>query len=376
MRFIKEILPQLPRYRLARAGLAGPGTPINLTFSVTNLCQSRCRTCCIWKLYKENPARRSEELGIHEIREIFRSLGHVFIFNLSGGEPFLRKDLGRIIELACEYLTPRIVHIPTNAIAERLVIERVRKILEIMTDHDPSIQLTIKPSLDHIGKKHDEIRGVPGNYEKVMRVFERLKRLSSKYPSLHAELGTVISRWNIDDIEEIARFAISLGADSYRNEIAEERAEMFNAGNGITPGPDRYRRVVDSFVKLIRSSGAKRSFFQRTTNAFRLIYYDLAVRTMERSKQAVPCYAGISNAHLNPYGEVWPCCTLGYEKSMGNLRDFDCDFKRLWNGEQARQVRDYIRKGKCSCPMANQSYSNMLLHVPSLARVFLEMARI
>jgi hypothetical protein len=53
--YLKELVPKMLRYRLARRGLVGPGRPINLTFSVTNVCQSRCKTCSIWELYKENP---------------------------------------------------------------------------------------------------------------------------------------------------------------------------------------------------------------------------------------------------------------------------------------------------------------------------------
>jgi hypothetical protein len=54
---------------------------------------------------------------------------------------------------------------------------------------------------------------------------------------------------------------------------------------------------------------------------------------------------------------------------MGNLRDVDYDFGRLWNGQTAKEVRAYIRQKKCACPMANQTYSNILMHGRSLLRV-------
>ena len=110
-------------------------------------------------------------------------------------------------------------------------------------------------------------------------------------------------------------------------------------------------------------------FFQKITNAFRLVYYDLALQTMREKRQIIPCYGGISNAHMTPYGDIWACCTLGYEKSLGNLRDFNYNFQTLWNSQQAKEVRDHLRKGNCQCPLANQTYSNMLLHGPSLLKV-------
>jgi MoaA/NifB/PqqE/SkfB family radical SAM enzyme len=350
-------------------GIGTPGNPLNLTFSVTNVCQSRCKTCNIWELYRKDPQKRKEELKIGEIRRIFRSMGHIYIFNMSGGEPFLRPDIVDVITLACKYLTPGVIHIPTNAIAADLAEQRIHEILDVIKIHDPSIQLTIKPSLDHIDERHDQIRGVPGNFKKVMRLFDRLKSLKSDYPNLHAELGTVISRWNVDDIRDIARFVTSLGVDSYRNEIAEQRSEMFNTLNSITPNPDQYAKAIDYFVRQIEENMKSRLLFQRITNAFRLVYYDMAIRILRENKQIVPCYAGISNAHLSPYGDIWACCTLGYEKSMGNLRDYDYDFQKMWRSQQAMKTRAYIRHGHCTCPLANQAYSNMLMNFPALLRV-------
>jgi MoaA/NifB/PqqE/SkfB family radical SAM enzyme len=372
MSYIKEILPKIIRYRLYRLGLSSPGTPLNLTFSVTNLCQSRCKTCSIWKLYRDNPSKRAEELTIDEIERIFKSMGHIYLFNVSGGEPFLRKDLIQIIELACRYLTPAIIHIPTNAIAVDTVEKETRNILDIIRKIKPDIQLTVKPSLDHAGDKHDDIRGIEGNYKKVEEVFRRLKGIKSEYSNLHVELGTVISSWNVNDIEEISRFAMGMKPDSYRNEIAEKRAEMFNMEEAITPGVESYKKAVDLFIREIEGRKKSLSFFQRINNAFRLVYYHIAIRIMEENRQVIPCYAGISNAHMSPYGDIWPCCTLGYDKSMGNLRSYDYNFRSLWSSPDANKIRRYIKDKNCSCPLANQTYSNILMHLPSLLNVIRE----
>lgn len=373
--YLKELVPKMLRYRLTRRGLVGPGRPINLTFSVTNVCQSRCKTCSIWELYKENPEKRKEELALDEIEKIFRSMGHIYVFNISGGEPFLRSDITEIIAAGCRYLSPGVVHIPTNAIAKEHIESRTIAILEFLKNNCPQTQLTIKPSLDHIGSKHDAIRGVPGNFTKVLDVFQSLKEIQSDYSNFHVELGTVISRWNVDDVEEIAQYVTNLGVDSYRNEIAEQRSEMFNTQNDITPDPEQYEKAIDLFVRQIRENMANRNLFQRITNAFRLVYYSLAIRILKENRQVIPCYAGISNVHMTPYGDIWACCTLGYDKPMGNLRDYDYDFQMLWNSAEAKRVRTYVGQGRCNCPMANQTYSNILMHGPSLFRVVSEILK-
>ena len=132
MGYLKELLPKVIKYRLAHAGIPSTGTPINLTFSVTNICQSRCKTCNIWEIYKNNPNKRSEELSLNEIEKIFKSMGHIYIFNVSGGEPFLRPDFVEIVKLACLHLRPGIIHIPTNAIAEKQIISQTKKITHFL----------------------------------------------------------------------------------------------------------------------------------------------------------------------------------------------------------------------------------------------------
>jgi len=375
MGYLKEILPKMVRYRLARHQLTGPGMPLNLTFSVTNICQSKCKTCYIWRLYKEHPQKRSEELTLEEIEKIFRSMGHVYVFNISGGEPFLRKDLKDIIALACSQLTPGVIHIPTNAIAVNRVEKQTLAILNLMQKVSPQTQLTVKPSLDHIGAKHDDIRGVPGNFKKVLELFHRLREVQKDYPNFHVELGTVISRWNVSDISEIADYVSGLGVDSYRNEIAEQRSEMFNTDNDITPDTDQYEKAIDAFVQRLRRNMRDKVLFQKITNAFRLVYYGLAIRILRENRQVIPCYGGISNAHMTPYGDIWACCTLGYDRPMGNLREYEYDFPALWQSRQAVRVRNFIRKRNCACPLANQTYSNMLMHTPSLLRVLREIIK-
>ena len=45
------------------------------------------------------------------------------------------------------------------------------------------------------------------------------------------------------------------------------------------------------------------------------------------------------------------------------------DFFKLWHSSRADEVRAGIRAGECDCPLANQSYANMLLSPRSMANV-------
>lgn len=228
--------------------------------------------------------------------------------------------------------------------------------------------VTIKPSLDGVGALHDEIRGAPGNWEKLLATIEGLKELAREFPNLHVELGTVVSNFNKGRLDEIEDFAHSMGIESYRNEIAEQREEFLNVGDPITPTGEEYAELMKGFAAKVRNQMQGKRRLARVTESLRLVYYDLAARIVTENRQVIPCYAGISNVHLTPHGDLWPCCVLGYAKPLGNVRDAGYDFRRVWRSEQAAAVRRSIRDKECACPLANQAYSNIICHTPSLAR--------
>lgn len=354
-----RLLPRIANYRLSRLGLAKVAPPINLTFSVTNMCQSRCKTCSIWKLYQDEPGKFKEELSLDEIERSFATVGEVYFFNISGGEPFLRRDLPQIVAAACRHLKPAVIHTPTNALMPKIIEERTAEILDVIEASGRTIPFTIKPSFDGVGEVHDEIRGVKGNFDKVLDTLSRLKKLRESHSNLEIGLGTIISKFNLGHIRETARFTRDLGIDSYISEVAEQRTELFNVGHSITPTAEEYEKAIGEFNSELAANGVGKKV-SNMTSAFRQVYYRYAIRIMKEQRQVLPCYGGSANVHISPYGDVWPCCILGYDKSMGNLRDSGYDFKAIWHSPRAAEVRKYIADGKCWCPLANQAYSNIL----------------
>lgn len=341
---------------------------MTLTYSVTAACQSRCKTCQIGAMFCQDPNRSEKDLTVKEIEKIFKTMKPVYFFNMSGGEPFMRKDLPEIVALACRYLKPHVIHTPTNAILSDRIVENTEKIIKIVREYNPKVPFTVKPSIDGIGDKHDEIRGVKGNFKCLLKTIDGLKDLEEKYDNFHLELGTVISNFNINDLDEIEDFVHSLGVESYRNEVAECRTEFFNLQDPITPPADVYQRLIKDFARKVEENIGKKKKLARTTEAMRVVYYDLAGKILAENRQIIPCYAGISNVHINYDGGVWPCCVLGYDQEMGNLRDYNYDFQKLWHSNKAYAVRKYIKDSNCACPLANQAYSNELMHLPTLIK--------
>jgi hypothetical protein len=108
--------------------------------------------------------------------------------------------------------------------------------------------------------------------------------------------------------------------------------------------------------------------------SLRLEYYELAARMLEEKRQVIDCYAGWASAQLAPDGHVWGCCVRA--ESLGNVRDQGYDFRNVWFGAQADAFRASVRAHECACPLANASYTNLLLDPQSLVRVGANMAAV
>jgi radical SAM protein with 4Fe4S-binding SPASM domain len=138
----------------------------------------------------------------------------------------------------------------------------------------------------------------------------------------------------------------------------------------ITPPPSVYAEVLTELSKHIKNDFLHSSkSMGKITQAFRLTYYQIAAKTLKENRQVIPCYAGYASCQITPSGEVWPCCILGYDKPMGNLRDVEYNFKKVWFSREADEIRKYIKHKNCACPLANASYTNMLHDPKTLVKV-------
>ena len=144
VRLLTSAPPRWCMYKLMRAGVPRYTPPITLTHSITAACQSRCKTCHIGSRYLENPGVAKGDLSLEEIERTYASIGPVFFYNISGGEPFLREDLPGIVACAMKHLKPAIVHIPTNGILSEKIHEKTGEILTIMKGYDPRVPLSVK----------------------------------------------------------------------------------------------------------------------------------------------------------------------------------------------------------------------------------------
>src|SRR2546426_2173970 len=357
-----QVIPKIPVLKASYVTGRVFSLPINITVSVSYRCTSRCKTCNVWLL-------PNDDLVLDEWDRVFESLGKApYWFTFSGGEPTLRKDLPDMVGSAYRHCQPGIINIPTNGIQDKIIPGRIEQVLLAA----PKSEVIINLSLDGVGLKHNEVRGVRNNWARAMSTYAGLKELQKQYKNLTLGVHTVISNFNIDSFAELCEYVQrELKPDSYITEIAEERVELDTVGLGITPTAERYTVAIDTLLESMRDK--KLTGVAEVTQAFRRQYYDIVKRTLREQRQVIPCMAGVASAQIAPNGDVWTCCVRA--QSMGNLREHNYDFGTVWKTGKAKELRRSIKAGECYCPLANAAYTNMLTHEPTVMKVAADVAR-
>lgn len=335
--------------------------PFNYTLLVSTKCNSRCKTCNIWK-------QHHDELAMGEWEKILKSLGHSpYWITISGGEPFLYPEIVNFVKLCGKICQPAIINIPTNS----LLASKISGDVEKMLKDSPGVKLVINLSLDGIGQQHDTIRGIPGNFNKFEENYRNLKKLKEKYSNLTIGIHSVISRYSVRHARELIDYAFSLGPDQYISEVAENRVELGNLDLKITPTHNEYATAIDFLLNKIKAR--KFSGVALFSESFRQEYYQFVKKWLSRKPIKMRDFAGWASCQITSWGEVWPSCIRA--ENLGNLRTYGYDFGRVWFGPKARLVRQKIKRHPSSFPLANAFYSSSLLDPGTLKRVLFNIAK-
>lgn len=329
--------------------------PINVTISATFRCNFRCATCNVYE-------RKVTELRVEDWDRVFRSMGRAPTWiTFSGGEPFMKTPLPDIVLSAAEHCHPAVVNIPSNGWYSDRIVAGVERIAR----KAPEVELVVNLSLDHHQPtRHDDIRGAPGSWERMMETYGRLRDLD--LPNLTLGIHTVVSSENEDDFPAIPHGLRELGADSYIAEPAEERVELGTVGADIAPADTAFARAADAVLEV--DGEQARGLVARAALAIRGEYYRRVSRFLAGDDGAMPvCHAGFLSCQIGSGGEVWSCCVLS--RRLGHLRETDLDFRRVWFSEEAESFRDWMRSTRCACPLANAAYTNLMVEPAAVGRI-------
>ncbi|HEY1587724.1 MAG TPA: radical SAM protein [Polyangia bacterium] len=171
------------------AHAATPSSPRILYIEVTKRCNAFCSFCPYWQDH-----RRGE---LDDYSPIVRQL-RPFCVTFTGGEPLLRRELPSIVAKVTA-LQPR----PYTAVLTNgwlLSRERAQALRDAGCE-----QISI--SLDHVGARHDERRGLPGLFARLEHDMPALRTIGFD----RINLNTIVMRSNLDELVPLAKLAHAWG---------------------------------------------------------------------------------------------------------------------------------------------------------------------
>lgn len=306
---------------------------------VTSKCNMKCEHCFYWKNINKN----KNELSFDEHQKVSENMGKIAFLSLTGGEPFLRKDLSQIAEIYCKNNGVRKLAIPTNGSLPSRITEEVKHIL----DTCKNVSVDIDLSIDGVREIHDRIRGCKDSFDKAIKTYNLLKELKKDYNQLGITIVSTFTALNQHNI---------MGLYKYIKENLTEAAFSINLVRGSPCHPELckvniklYEEITNKLVEecIKKSRFNKNAPLSKISAEKNIIRYEIIKDTYKNRRFISYCYAAQLNGVMYEDGNVY-CCEL-LNKKIGNVRDYNYDFKKLWQSKNAKEIIDFIHKTKCFC---------------------------
>jgi len=334
--------------------------PIYVIFFVTSFCNARCKMCFNWRNIEN--AHREQELNLDEIKRIFSNFSNIQQLTLSGGEPFLRNDLPEILEFISKGNDIQMITIPTNGILSGKIFEQTKNILnKIKKD----THLRISLSVEGVGKAHEEIVQIKGAVKKVQDSYQRLHSLINFYKNFNIDITLCCSVFNKGDFKSIIKYCNEYFKDCSIEIILARGDTRDRLSKDVSPG--EYREILDYFYEL-KSAKKKNKPFSKTIDILEKIVNNQVIQIMKTKRMPGRCYAYSKMIVLQSNGDVFPCEYL--DKSLGNLRNYDYDIKKVLNDKNNKNVEQFIRNKGCYCTWECALINNIVCNPKTYPRVF------
>lgn len=298
--------------------------PLFASYNVTGRCNMRCIFCNWWK--NEIPELNTKKALV--AIDAVCNLGVPF-FDLSGGEPLLRKDLAtlanRVVDHGC------LVSMNTNG-----TLLNERRIKELANTLD-----VVVVSLDGPKEFHDKIRGVPGTFDQAMHAIKLLKTNNIKVGA-----NSVVTPLNIDVLPKFI--------EELRDVVDFIQIQPIHPYPPVlenVPENGKISRLVDYLLKLKKTNPSflvePKNFLEGFENFF-------------RGKALKICHAGELYVAINPSGKLLACPARS-DIILGDL--LSCSISELLKKKQESQ--NWFKVSSCEgCWLECTAGVSMVLENP------------
>jgi MoaA/NifB/PqqE/SkfB family radical SAM enzyme len=324
---------------LARDWIAPGEALAQWTHFVTSVCNARCAHC----FYPINAGKN--ELTLDEIDKLTRTLPPIRLLLIGGGEPFLRRDLAEVVRLYFERTEFFTCSVPTNGFGP----EEIARAAETICGFDPGLSFGVTVSIDGFRPFHDSVRRLPGLYDRAVATLENLLALSRGLPNLTVGVTTVFMRDNQKEFETFCDHVYETWRP-HQHSINLIRGEAYDPALKDNLDVDLYTRLTRKADRRYPPEELASGWRGARTRARREVNY-LRSEYIARQAKGGPfeqfCLAGEREFVLSEDGVVYGCELIG--DPLGNIRDFDYDFRKLRAGSSVAAFDAKKRTALCKC---------------------------
>jgi Fe-coproporphyrin III synthase len=290
--------------------------PLYGSIVVTYRCNAHCNMCDCF----HHPTKPDEEVGLDTLRK----LPHMDFANITGGEPFIRKDIEDIVELI-RSKADRVV-ISSNGYFSDRIISLFRRFPDV----------GIRLSIEGLPASNDTIRGIKDGFDRGLRTLLKLVDMGVR----DVGFGMTVQEMNADDLTELYNLSDHMGME-FATATLHNSFYFRKTDNTI----DDKLKVAKAFEllinKLLKSNSPKKWF--------RAYFNHGLIGYIYGQPRMLPCDMGRNGFFLDPFGDVLPCNGMAEKMSMGNLHE--SSWNEIWTSPRADEVRAAVKTCMRNCWM-------------------------
>lgn len=304
-------------------------SPPFLVLFINSICNMKCEHCFYW-----TSLNKKDDLSKEEIFALSDSLGPIENLNLSGGEPFLRKEFGEICRKFIRTNGVKQIYVPTNGYFTERCIAAIREVLK-----EPGLDLFVAEiSLDGMPEFHDKFRVARHSFKKAMETYDALVELQKEDPRVRVHSISTATDVNMEEIKKLTTYLYERCPQMDHHNLAIIRGDRKNP---TLRGPSL--KQYEDLYEYIRRLWAPREE-GRTGSLVEPMLQWGKVETVKQERQVIPCKAGKISGVVYANGDVGVC---EIHKPIGNLRQKS--FPEIWHSEEAKALRQSIARKECYC---------------------------
>ena len=315
--------------RLMQQSAGEPVSPPFLVLFINSICNMKCEHCFYWQSLNQK-----NDLSFEEIVALSESLGPIENLNLSGGEPFLRKEFAQVCRQFIRRNGVKQIYVPSNGYFTERCAAQVTETLQ-----ESSLELfVVELSLDGMPEFHDNFRVARHAFAKAMQTYDALVQIQERDPRLRVHCISTATDRNMDEIRRLTTFLYERCPKMDHHNLAIIRGDRKNPS---LQGPSL--RQYEELYEYIRRLWAPREEGRYGAIVEPMLQW-AKVESIKQARQVVPCTAGRMTGVVYANGDVSLCET---HTPLGNLRQKT--FPEIWHSPEAKALRRSIAAKECYC---------------------------